>query len=471
MADALPQQGAHPFSVIRGRRRLIVASNRLALPGSVQTGGLATALTSALQECGGTWVGWTGKVGHAGETSRRNRGTEYLGLSFSVEEHAGHYLGYANRILWPLLHSRVELVDFEPEDYRMYRDVNARFADAILKAAGGGAIVWVHDFHLLQTGELLRKRGFLGPIGFFLHTPFPAPDIARCLPGHEQVLGALRHFDLVGVQTERDASHLRAYLHECFGEDPGARVAVFPIGVDAHRIAADAEAPASQAAARRLRQSLEGRRLVIGVDRLDYTKGLPTRFRAYGKMLEHHPELCGKVSYLQIAPISRGEVAEYRDLKRGLDRLAGSLNARHGDVDWVPLRYVAKAVPHAVVAALMREAAVGLVTPLRDGMNLVAKEFVAAQRPEDPGVLVLSEFAGAARQLDAALTINPYDPCAVADTLARALAMPLPERRRRWERLIDNVTAFSLTDWRRDFLAMLEDTTAFAAVDALKVSA
>jgi trehalose 6-phosphate synthase len=456
-----------PSRARAARPPLVVVSNRLALPGSTQTGGLATGLRRALDENGGVWVGWSGKVSSGGTASVHAKGVSYRSVDLTEAEHRDFYLGFANRALWPVLHSRLDMMEYERAGYDAYRQVNARFADEVVPLLADDSLLWIHDFHLFPLAGLLRERGVRQRIGFFLHTPFPAPDIARALPGHREVFAGLGKNDLIGVQTPRDAEHLREYLRRHDRDADPARVRVFPIGIDPAEVAADAERPSSLVARRRLRESLAGRRLVIGVDRLDYSKGLPERFKAYGRMLDRHTDLRRNVSYLQIAPVSRGEVAEYRALKARLDGIAGEINGRHGDADWVPLRYVVRSHPHATVSAYLREAGVGLVTPLRDGMNLVAKEYVAAQRAEDPGVLVLSEFAGAAEQMHGgALLVNPFDTCAVADTLALALRMSLRERRARWESLMGDLLDHSLSDWRREFLECLQapvDTGARAA--------
>jgi trehalose 6-phosphate synthase len=451
---------------------LLVVSNRLSLPGEVQIGGLAGALDGALGQSGGTWIGWSGDIGD-GAWQRRHGAVDYDAIDLDQATYDGYYLGFANRSLWPLLHSRLDLLEYGWSDRDAYFAANARFADRVMATLQPDSRVWVHDYHLFPLAAMLRARGVRQRLGFFLHTPFPAPDIARSLPGHEKIFGALRHFDVIGVQTRRDATHLRDYLAQLPGEDVSDRVRAFPIGVDPEVVAAEADATIDAPACRRLRESLVGRRLVISVDRLDYSKGLASRFAAYGEMFERHPELHRTVSFLQLAPLSRAEVPEYRRLKKRLDGIAGEINSRHGAVDWMPLRYVARSHPHDVISGFFREAAVGLVTPLRDGMNLVAKEYVAAQRADDPGVLVLSEFAGAAEQMTAALLVNPFDPCAMADTLARALQMPLDERRERWQDLHRGLVAQSLTHWRRAFLAALagDDAASSRGVDAAVASA
>ena len=443
----------------RSAPRLFLVSNRLASPGSTQTGGLAHALAHALAQRGGDWLGWSGGIGE-GDAEREQVGTStFHTLPLTLGEHRDYYLGYANRSLWPLLHSQLELFEFERAWRDAYLATNQRFADAVAArlhaSPSGGTLVWIHDYHFLCLAPRLRARGIGAPLGFFLHTPFPAPDIVRTLPFHDEVFCGLLACDLIGVQTHRDAAHLRDYLGSIAGARRVPAVRVFPVGIDAGQVARDAARASVQGARARLEASLHGRALVIGVDRLDYSKGLPKRFTAYGRMLESEPDLRRQVSFLQIAPVSRGEVAHYRQLKQRLDGIAGAINARFGDADWVPLRYVARAHPHATLAAYFRSARVGLVTPLRDGMNLVAREFVAAQDGADPGVLVLSEFAGAAEALTDALCVNPYDTDGVAAAVARGLRMARDERIARWQALHRQVARQSVAAWSDGFLAAL----------------
>jgi trehalose 6-phosphate synthase len=443
----------------RGRGgRLIVLSNRVALPGLVQPGGVSAALDSALRDAGGVWIGWSGKRSEQREPNRLQAGAvEYLTVDLSREEHRGFYLAHANRALWPLLHSRADLLEHDEQCADIYERVNRRFAELVASVARPGDLVWVHDYHFLGVASELRRLELRNPLGMFLHTPFPAPDIAQALPQHARMFGKLADFDLVGVQTQRDLDHLRRYL-QLVRPAPSLQpeLRAFPIGIDPEAMRAQAEEAAQTAAYRQLRDSLADRQLVVGVDRLDYSKGLARRFQAYGLLFKRHPDLLRRVSYLQIAPISRGEVPEYKQLKARLDALSGKVNGQYGDVDWVPLRYVARSYRQGQIAGFYRAARVGLVTPLRDGMNLVAKEYVAAQDPADPGVLILSEFAGAAEQMQAALLVNPYDQVGIADALGHALRMPLGERRQRFERLLAGVQDDDVDAWRRGFVTCLE---------------
>ncbi|QNP41309.1 alpha,alpha-trehalose-phosphate synthase (UDP-forming) [Lysobacter solisilvae (ex Woo and Kim 2020)] len=449
--------------------RLVMVSNRVALPGEARAGGLAIALKAAIEEAGGLWFGWSGRVapesGRLHETAAGN--VRYLTVDLSEDDRDAYYHGFANRTLWPLLHFRMDLVDYSREMYAGYRRVNALFAEKLAPLLQDDDVVWVHDYHLIPLAQLLRERSVRCRLGFFLHVPMPSSDLLAALPDHRRLFEGLSQYDLVGFQTERDLERFQDYVR-LFGrgrvvehgvletaEGRRLRAGAFPISIDTAGISDLAARSAGKASAKRLGASLSGRALAIGVDRLDYSKGLPERFRAFERYLLRHPEQRGHVTYLQIAPVSRGEVPEYRTLRQELERLAGHINGTHADADWTPVRYVNRNYPHASLTGFYRLARVALVTPLRDGMNLVAKEFVAAQDGDDPGVLVLSSFAGAARELPQALLVNPYDLDGVADAIATAVAMPLQERRERWQAMIEQLRRHDITAWRQHFLATL----------------
>ncbi|MCA0393687.1 MAG: alpha,alpha-trehalose-phosphate synthase (UDP-forming) [Proteobacteria bacterium] len=451
--------------------RLVVVSNRVALPGEDRAGGLAVGLGAALGAHGGVWFGWSGKVVRedGGRLHEQVEGdVRYVTVDLDRRDHDDYYNGFANRTLWPLLHSRLDLVDYARETREGYRRVNALFADRLAPLLRDDDLVWIHDYHLIPLAALLRERGVACRIGFFLHVPMPSADLVSALPDHARLFGTFYAYDLLGFQTTRDADRFRTYAR-IYGQaslaDNGAvvlpnsrvvQVGAFPIGIDVARIVGQAAAAVSKPAVRALRDSLSERQLAIGVDRLDYSKGLPERFRAFGRYIERHPGERGRLTLLQIAPVSRGDVAEYRHLRDQLEGIAGHINGTHAEPDWTPLRYVNRNFAHATLTGFYRAARVGLVTPLRDGMNLVAKEYVAAQDPEDPGVLVLSMLAGAAAELDAgALLVNPYDLDGVADAIARASAMPLAERRERWHAMMQPVKRQDIHAWCRDFLDRL----------------
>jgi trehalose 6-phosphate synthase len=470
--------------VARGGK-LIVVSNRVMLPGATQAGGLAVALLALLQERGGSWIGWSGE--HSAQDAphlRREGAIRYLTLDLTRRDFDGFYAGYANRTLWPLLHGRTDLMVFASQALEAYLRVNERFADVVAREAGDDDTIWIHDYHLIPLASMLRARGVCCRIGFFLHTPLPAPRTLAMLPRHRSVLGLLAACDLVGLQTLADARALRGYLAaelgaEVDGDDvhvPHAgrlQVRDFPIGIDPDAMKALSAAARHAPECVDLRASLGNSQLLIGVDRLDYSKGLPQRLRAFGHLLDRRPELDGHATYLQITPESRREVSEYRALSREVQRLVGDINGHHAAPAWTPVRYVNRGYPHEVLAGFYRLADVGLVTPLRDGMNLVAKEFLACQDEQDPGVLVLSEFAGAARELgDSALLVNPHDIEATARAMARALAMPLPERRERHRGALRVLERGNIHAWCAEFLAALGARPARAAVpDIARISA
>ena len=451
--------------------RLVLASNRTARPGAPSAGGLAVALQDALEERGGgVWFGWSGET-----PEREARGVNlcsYGRVDFALadltpRERDGYYLGYANRALWPVFHYRVDLAEFDDEAFSIYEDVNRRFGRLLSQLLRPDDVVWIHDYHFLLLARELRYHDWRGPTGFFLHIPFPAPEVLAALPNHSQIAHGLAEHDLVGFQTRRDVANFRRYMAEQHGaalEEHGwlevfgrrLRAAAFPVGIDPAEIRRSAADPEARAPSERLGRILGTQALVIGVDRLDYSKGVPQRLAAFGALLDEYRELRGKVSFLQISPPSRETVHAYADLREEVDRLAGRINSDHADLTWTPIRFLARGYPRAVLAGLYRLARVGLVTPLHDGMNLVAKEFVAAQDPEDPGVLVLSEFAGAAERMESALLVNPHDAHAVAEAVRRALEMPLEERIERWRALDEVVARGDVATWRRDFLAALE---------------
>ena len=451
--------------------RLIVVSNRVAMPHQTATGGLASALRAALFENGGLWFGWSGKLA-AGETGAElhqasSEGIDYATVDLSRADHDAFYTGFSNGALWPLLHYRPDLVDYQRSHLDGYLRVNRIFADRLRPLIGPDDTIWVHDYHLIPLAAMLRKSGVKNRIGFFLHTPLPAAGLLIALPNHHELLETLASYDLIGVHTGRDLRALEDYfLHEAGAvmrlggrmRMPGGRefrAGAFPISIDTGQIAEMAQKAVTLKEIVDLRESTRGISMIIGVDRLDYSKGLPHRFQGYARLLERDPRLHRRVTFMQIAPPSRGAVLEYRAIRRELERSAGHINGKYAAPDWVPIRYINKSFPHRLLAGYYRSARVGLVTPLRDGMNLVAKEYVACQDPEDPGVLVLSRFAGAALELTDALLVNPADTEEVADALEQALCMPLAERRRRWKSMMQVLRQNDITHWRASFLDAL----------------
>ena len=400
--------------------RLIAISNRTAADPSARAGGLAVAVWESLKSTGGVWFGWSGDI--VAQPSRtvhqmKDDGVEFVRSVLTEKEHDQYYLHYANSVLWPVFHYRIDLASFDSEAFEVYAAVNQRIANLVAERAVPGDSIWVHDYHFLLMGDSLRRAGWDGPIGFFLHIPFPPPEVFRALPEHLWIARAMCSFSVLGFQSENDRSNFTRYLmEECKAIDLGdgryevfattVKVEAYPIGIDAKSFQAAARTEKADEAAVRIGRFLGGRSLVIGVDRMEYSKGLPERFEAVGRLFDEYPEIHGKVSVTQIAPPSRSKVEEYKELRQTRDRSAGRINGDHGDLDWIPLRYLARSYEREELAGLFRIARVALVTPLRDGMNLVCKEFIMAQDAEDPGVLILSEFAGAAEQLKSALKIS-----------------------------------------------------------------
>lgn len=453
--------------------RLVIVSNRVPVPArkrEQQAGGLAVVLEEALKgEV--LWFGWSGRRTAAApmKPAMTTRGaTTFATIDLSEKDYLSYYAGFANRSLWPLLHYRTGLVAFSRGDYQGYRGTNAKFAAALMPLLRPDDIVWVHDYHLIPLGRALREQGCRQKIGFFLHIPFPPFSVFDILPPARDLIADLAAYDVTGFQTHEDRDNFQGCARKLL-KDSGRAHALsaslaIPVGIDGHAFARMATTSRMTAESHRLKDSLVGRRLIIGADRLDYSKGLPQRFEAYSELLETHADYREKVSFLQIAPRSREDVSEYRELKRSLDRLTGKINGKYAEFDWVPLRYMTHGLSRRLLAGFFRMASIGLVTPLRDGMNLVAMEYVAAQDEEDPGVLVLSRFAGAAANLDAALIVNPFDTSAVAEAIHQGLMMPQEERRARWLSLIRRIEQDSAASWCRRFLARLAaDTDALRA--------
>ncbi|MDG6094839.1 trehalose-6-phosphate synthase [Acetobacter sp. AN02] len=443
--------------------RLVIVSNRVPDPTELQqpAGGLAVALADALRmEKSSLWFGWSGQISEQqngdGLHSVTADRTTYVTTDLTRAQHRGYYQRYSNGIVWPLFHYRAGLMDYSRTDWEAYRAVNRMFAEKLMPLLRPGDTIWVQDYHLFLLAQELRALGATCPIGFFLHIPFPPWSLFRALPFATDVLKAMASYDQIGLQTREDAYN----LNECFRitriEASGR---AFPIGIDPVSFAEEAITSAESPEARRLQASLRGKPLIIGVDRLDYSKGLEERFLGYQQLLRRFPEHRGNVTYLQITPVSRGEVEEYRLLRRKLDEVIGRINGTFSNVDWTPIRYLTHPIPRPLLAGFYRLADIALVTPLRDGMNLVAKEFIAAQDEADPGVLVLSDMAGAAPELPEALLVNPHDPDDTADALHRALKMPEDERRARWKMLDNVVRTTTAGSWARDFLAALRGQT------------
>jgi trehalose 6-phosphate synthase len=457
--------------------RLVVVSNRTADPRNAAAGGLAVAVRESLQQTGGLWFGWSGKIAEAADRTAPGRSEPDLQtvgnvtlatLDLSREDHETYYLGYANAVLWPVFHYRLDLANFDTRFAAGYRRVNQLFARKLLPLLKPNDTIWVHDYHLIPLGAALRAMGCRNRIGYFLHIPMPPPLIMAAIPEHEWLARSLFAYDMVGFQSEADLMHFSHYVElEARGEKLGRdylrafnrtlRVGAYPIGIDVDDFVRLGETDEARQMFARIRGEYLRRRLLLGVDRLDYSKGLPQRVHAFRELLERYPETRNSATLIQIAAPSREDVGAYDDLRRQMNSLCGAINGDHGELDWMPVRYIHRNVARKRLPGLYRASHVALVTPLRDGMNLVAKEFIAAQDRADPGVLVLSRFAGAAEQLKEALLVNPYDTQGTAQAINRALAMPLDERIHRHEALLSRIRKFGIRWWSSNFLQALQE--------------
>jgi trehalose 6-phosphate synthase len=452
--------------------RLVAVSNRVSVPRkSAAPGGLAVGLLAAMRARGGLWFGWSGELAEdePPETKVvRRAGVEYAVTDLRRSVFQDYYFGFANGVLWPLFHYFLETFRYNDAYYAAYLETNRYLAGRLQRLLRPGDLLWMHDYHLIPMARLLREDRVPGPMGFFLHTPFPHYEVLRALPVYIELLRDLCAYDLVGFQTANDLNSFRDSIRCVWGEravsDPDhvrvdgrrVRAAVFPIGIDVKSVCAEAESAGASEQVKRMVRSVGSRQLVIGVDRLDYSKGMIERFEAYQRFLRSTPDCRGKVTMMQIAPLSRADMRSYAVIREQLEGLAGRINGEFADPDWVPLRYLNRNFSHDVLMGFMRAARACLVTPVRDGMNLVAKEYVAAQDPRDPGVLILSTLAGAARELTNALQVNPYDTLGVAQAIQVALSMSLKERRQRHRALMAVLQRNDIHAWHRGFTAELE---------------
>src|SRR5271157_5775546 len=450
--------------------RLIIVSNQVAVPdppGVPLAGGMALAVKAGFKNRDGMWFGWSGKTtdgpAEAPTVVEVNKVT-YVLIDLSKTDIQEYYNGLANSVLWPILHYRVDLQEYSRVDASGYMRVNRMFADRLSALVQESDVVWIHDYHLMLLARELRSRGHRNRIGFFLHTPCAPPDILQTLPHHREILGGLTYCDLIGFQTENDRDNFGQYLltqgatqsrggYEFDGRF--VRLGVFPVSIETKAYMRLARNAGRSAMIALVRESLGGNKLALGVDRLDYSKGIPDRIKGFERFLEINPEWHGKVTLLQLTPKSRSDIKQYGDIESEVTGLIGKVNGRFGDAAWTPIRYVNRSYSRTVLAGMYRAADVAMVTPLRDGMNLVAKEYLAAQDAENPGVLLLSQFAGAAKELDRALIVNPHETDAVASALKRALEMPLAERRERHGPMLAHLLENDIRKWAEDYLAAL----------------
>lgn len=455
--------------------RLVVVSNRIADPRKTAAGGLAVALAEVLNNTGGMWFGWSGRIVDDSDVDdvniERAGPVKLATVDLSKADHDAYYLGYSNGVLWPVFHYRLDLADFDAGYIAGYRRVNQLFARKLLPLLREDDIIWVHDYHLIPLAAELRALGCTQRIGFFLHIPLPPPLILAAIPGHDWLIRALFAYDVVGFQSQSDLDHFSRYVEteahaqrlpdqrwRAFGRTVHA--GAFPIGIDVEEFNQLANGPEAMAMYQRMRTEYSRRKLLVGVDRLDYSKGLPQRMRAFREFLDKNPDLRSSATLIQIASPSREDVEAYSELLHELESLCGSINGNFGELDWMPVRYIHRTVARESLPGLYRAARVALVTPLRDGMNLVAKEYLASQDEADPGVLVLSRFAGAAEQLKEALLVNPYDTEGTAAAILLALQMPPEERRNRHEAMMRTVRKYDVHWWCENFLAALDEAQA-----------
>jgi len=436
-------------------------------------GGLAGALNSALKERGGIWFGWSGQESddHAGEiTTQFSDGVTTATIDLSSRDIDEYYNGYANSTLWPLFHYRLDLTEYERKTGKGYERVNELFAKSVAPLIEADDLVWVHDYHLLPLGERLRSRGLKNRIGFFLHIPWPPTRLFVSLPFHERLVRTMLDYDLIGFQTREWLESFLQYCRKELGaevDEASGRInfegrttiaRAYPIGIDWDHFQSLANTGEARQAEQRLISSTRHRTAMIGVDRLDYSKGLPERIDGIGRFFDQHPERVRDLVYIQIAPPSREDVENYRKIRTLLEQKTGQINGARSEVDLVPIRYVNRGYSHAELYGFFRAAKIGLVTPLRDGMNLVAKEYLAAQDPADPGVLILSQFAGAAQQLTQAVLVNPHSPDDLSHAIRTALDMGPEERKRRYDAMIPSIREENVQAWMQDFCGDLEAT-------------
>jgi trehalose 6-phosphate synthase len=415
---------------------------------------------------------WVGSSGRTRDLSDKDAFAEVEALGKGAlatvdlprATYCGYYEGFSNSALWPMLHSRADLIAATGQDFSCYRAINSYFARALVRFNQPSSVFWVQDYHLLTLGAELRRMGIRRPIGFFLHTPWPPDTVVRALPHHQDIVRAMLSYDLIGFQTHGDQRNFENYVREelelpsfegCIVSESGScRTATFPIGIDVAEFSSRAAKAFVLPDVTRLQSSLNGK-LIVGVDRVDYSKGLLNKIRAFDRLLSATPSLRRNVSMLQIAVPSRGQIHAYGQLQQELSGLVGEVNGKHGEADWTPIRYLNKGYSQAVLAGFYRMAHVALVTPMHDGMNLVAKEYVAAQNPSDPGVLILSHFAGAADELQAALQVNPHDIDDLTQKLTIALTMPCVERSERWSVMMERLRKRTVQSWFENFLLSL----------------
>jgi len=450
-------------------RRIVVVSNRVVdLKKAAQAGGVAVAIADLFRVRPGLWFGWNGKLVDSHDApgapdvriAKSIGGSTLATLPLTADEHRDYYLGYSNSVLWPVFHNRLDLARFEAGFYARYMEVNDRFARGLAALIQPDDVIWIHDYHLIPLGGMLRRAGITNPIGFFLHIPVPPSQAFLAVPEHRELAQALTAYDLIGLQTQADVANLIQFLEDSVSGRilQDGRIAAFDhrLAIESFPVGIDPDAFAGGTATPQIAQSADGVQRIIGVDRLDYSKGLPEKFRAFGHFLEKYPAYRRRIVLSQIAPPTRESVEAYHDIRQTLEALSGKINGMFGELDWVPIHYIYRSAPRDRLRDIYRASRIGFFTPLRDGMNLVAKEYVASQNPTDPGVPILSRFAGAAEQLVDALIVNPYNLEETADAIKTALDMDRSERIERYTRLMSVIRGYDSAAWCASFLATLE---------------
>jgi trehalose 6-phosphate synthase/phosphatase len=464
------------------RDRLLIVSNRLPISiirentgrwqVQISSGGLVTALDPLLRSRGGLWIGWPGTLERANldellTVTARDLGYTLKPVSLARKEVNSYYFGFSNEIIWPLFHDLQTRCNFDPAYWNAYQAVNRRFAQVVAENITANDYIWVHDYHLMLVAKELRRMGVENKLGFFLHTPFPSPDIYAKLPWQAQILESLLEFDLVGFQTPRDRHNFlscieaipkgfrvdaRRKISMITTADRVIRVGSFPISIDFREFSRQASSEIVAEATRRLRETMPNQQLVIGVDRLDYSKGIPEKLRAFRYALEHYKSLRGRILLMQIVVPSREDIPEYQSLRAEIESLVSEINGKFTKIGWIPIHYMFQSFTRSELLAYYRAADIALITPLKDGMNLVAKEYCAANI-EKSGVLILSQFAGAATQLGKnSLLVNPYDIEGVAAAIHRAYSMGVGERQRRMQKLRKSIARRDVFWWVDFFL-------------------
>jgi trehalose 6-phosphate synthase/phosphatase len=462
-------------------KRIFIISNRLPvkvvrkhgeLTYQSSEGGLATGVGSIYKENGNLWIGWPGTeiADEEKQAVREELGEQNLYPIFLTQEEINdYYAGFSNETLWPLFHYFPSYASYEPQHWEVYRQVNRKFADAVIRLATKDDIIWIHDYQLMLVPEMVREALPDISIGFFNHIPFPSYEIFRLLPWRKELLRGVLGADVIGFHTYDDVRHfisasnriinVTGMANELFVDNRLVTIDAFPISIDYKKYRQMAESTQTRRIERKLRQLLNYNKLIISIDRLDYSKGVPHRLRAYELLLERYPQLKGRITYIQLIVPSRDEVPKYRELKEEINRLVSEINGRFGSIGWQPIQHFYRAFPPHLLSALYKAADIALVTPMRDGMNLVSKEFIAS-KTDHKGVLILSEMAGASRELSEALIVNPNDIWQVCETIYQALHMPEEEQRRRMTTMQQTIATFDIHNWVSNFMDKLDEVKA-----------